>query len=270
MARQSAEEGQAAVTAARVELPPTKPYVQCNNISPVPVHRMDATPEFGSGGGGLPGQEQRLRVDATPVFGGREDGGQRRWRAEHPAGAASRVLLGVKEEAAPAAAAAATPAVTRMDTSPVFGFGDDLQTRRAATASAAAATSAAAVNPAASGESRGATKVVVLEPGVLCVTRPLKANERHHCMTVLRLEDGSLFVHSPLRLDAVCRQALDELGGDVKHIVLPCTNTGGYHDQALCPTTVLGPVVRLQASRLVLAAHLVPWVGVNSFQGTRK
>jgi hypothetical protein len=39
-------------------------------------------------------------------------------------------------------------------------------------------------------------------------------------MTVIKLADGSLFVHSPVRLDEVTRASLDKLG-PVKHVVAP-------------------------------------------------
>ena len=39
-------------------------------------------------------------------------------------------------------------------------------------------------------------------------------------MAVLRLSNGSLWVHSPVQLDDTLAAALDELG-DVKHIVSP-------------------------------------------------
>jgi hypothetical protein len=39
-------------------------------------------------------------------------------------------------------------------------------------------------------------------------------------MAVLRLSDGSLWVHSPVELDDTLAAALDELG-PVKHIVTP-------------------------------------------------
>jgi hypothetical protein len=39
-------------------------------------------------------------------------------------------------------------------------------------------------------------------------------------MTVIKLADGSLFVHSPVRLDEVIRTSLDKLG-PVKHVVAP-------------------------------------------------
>jgi hypothetical protein len=39
-------------------------------------------------------------------------------------------------------------------------------------------------------------------------------------MTVIKLADGTLFVHSPVRLDEVTRASLDKLG-PVKHVVAP-------------------------------------------------
>jgi hypothetical protein len=39
-------------------------------------------------------------------------------------------------------------------------------------------------------------------------------------MTVIKLADGTLFVHSPVRLDGVTRASLDQLG-PVKHVVAP-------------------------------------------------
>src|SRR5262245_8407197 len=40
-------------------------------------------------------------------------------------------------------------------------------------------------------------------------------------MTVIRLADGSLFLHSPVQLDAATRRALDALG-PVRAVVAPC------------------------------------------------
>jgi len=39
---------------------------------------------------------------------------------------------------------------------------------------------------------------------------------------IIKLQDGSLWVHSPVELDNDMRAALQDLGGDVKHVVSPC------------------------------------------------
>jgi hypothetical protein len=61
-----------------------------------------------------------------------------------------------------------------------------------------------------------------LAPDLWVAERPLKlfAGDIGARMTVVRLHDGSLFLHSPVRLDAETRSALDALG-PVRAIVAP-------------------------------------------------
>ena len=61
-----------------------------------------------------------------------------------------------------------------------------------------------------------------LAPELLVADRPLKliTGNVHTRMTVIRLSDGSLFLHSPVRLDAETRSALDALG-PVRWVVAP-------------------------------------------------
>jgi hypothetical protein len=61
-----------------------------------------------------------------------------------------------------------------------------------------------------------------LDEGLWTVTRPLKVLGLTLAsrMTVVRLGDGSLFLHSPVRLEPGLRQALDALG-PVGHVVAP-------------------------------------------------
>ncbi len=44
-------------------------------------------------------------------------------------------------------------------------------------------------------------------------------------MTVIKLADGTLFVHSPARLDEVTRASLDELGPECARIAEPSPPT---------------------------------------------
>ena len=62
-----------------------------------------------------------------------------------------------------------------------------------------------------------------LAPDVWVAKRPLKliVGDIGARMTVIRLADASLFLHSPVRLDHATRAALDELG-PVGAIVAPC------------------------------------------------
>ena len=62
----------------------------------------------------------------------------------------------------------------------------------------------------------------LLAEGLWTVTRPFKmlGLTLASRMTVVRLGDGSLFLHSPVRLDADLRRALDALG-PVRHVVAP-------------------------------------------------
>ena len=77
----------------------------------------------------------------------------------------------------------------------------------------------------------------LIRPSSLLVKRPmlqqididLWVTERAHRylgvqieirMTVIKLADGTLFVHSPVRLDEITRASLDKLG-PVKHVVAP-------------------------------------------------
>ena len=67
---------------------------------------------------------------------------------------------------------------------------------------------------------------VVLEPiaeGLWSTSRPLRflGLELGTRMTVVRLAEGGLFVHSPVALDAATREAVDALG-PVTAIVAPC------------------------------------------------
>lgn len=59
--------------------------------------------------------------------------------------------------------------------------------------------------------------------GVWCASRPLRfcGVETGTRMTIVRLESGGLFVHSPVALDGVTREAVDALG-PVVAIVAPC------------------------------------------------
>lgn len=61
-----------------------------------------------------------------------------------------------------------------------------------------------------------------LAPDLWVVERPLgnALAEVGTRMTVIRLGDGSLFLHSPVRLDRAIRAALDALG-PVRHVVAP-------------------------------------------------
>jgi hypothetical protein len=61
-----------------------------------------------------------------------------------------------------------------------------------------------------------------LAPDLWVVERPLRnpIAEVGTRMTVIRLGDGSLFLHSPVRLDREIRAALDGLG-PVRHVVAP-------------------------------------------------
>jgi Domain of unknown function (DUF4336) len=61
-----------------------------------------------------------------------------------------------------------------------------------------------------------------LAPDLYVATRPLKlvVGQIGTRMTVVRLADGSLFLHSPVRLDADTRRALDALG-PVRAVVAP-------------------------------------------------
>jgi hypothetical protein len=54
----------------------------------------------------------------------------------------------------------------------------------------------------------------LLAPGLWVADRPLRlvVGDIGARMTVLRLHDGGLVLHSPVRLDAATRRALDELG----------------------------------------------------------
>ncbi len=61
-----------------------------------------------------------------------------------------------------------------------------------------------------------------LAPDLWVADRPLKlaAGDIGTRMTVIRLHDGGLFLHSPVRLDAETRRALDDLG-PVRWVVAP-------------------------------------------------
>jgi len=61
-----------------------------------------------------------------------------------------------------------------------------------------------------------------LAPDLWVAERPLKlaAGDVGTRMTVIRLQDGGLFVHSPVRLDAETRRALDALG-PVRCVIAP-------------------------------------------------
>jgi hypothetical protein len=68
----------------------------------------------------------------------------------------------------------------------------------------------------------GASALRALAPDLWVAERPLKlfVGDIGARMTVVRLHDGSLFVHSPVRLDAETRSALDTLG-PVRAVVAP-------------------------------------------------
>jgi hypothetical protein len=64
--------------------------------------------------------------------------------------------------------------------------------------------------------------LTALAPNLWIATRPLSlaVGDVGARMTVVRLPDGGLFVHSPVRLDAETRAALDTLGS-VRYVVAP-------------------------------------------------
>ncbi len=61
-----------------------------------------------------------------------------------------------------------------------------------------------------------------IAPNLWVARRPLKlaVGDIGTRMTVIRLVDGSLFLHSPVRLDEATRAAVDELG-PVRHLIAP-------------------------------------------------
>lgn len=61
-----------------------------------------------------------------------------------------------------------------------------------------------------------------LDENLWVAERPLKlvVGDIGTRMTVVRLQDGSLFLHSPVQLDDPTRTALDQLG-EVRHVVAP-------------------------------------------------
>ena len=61
-------------------------------------------------------------------------------------------------------------------------------------------------------------------------------------MAVLRLSDGSLWVHSPVALDEYLAAALDDLGA-VKHIVTPNFEHTKYAQQVGPPAAALVGIV---------------------------
>jgi len=68
-----------------------------------------------------------------------------------------------------------------------------------------------------------------LDEGLWAVTSPLKVLgliPMASRMTVVRLHDGGLLVHSPVRLEPKLKAALDALG-PVRHVLVPRTTVDG-------------------------------------------
>ncbi|QTD44425.1 DUF4336 domain-containing protein [Ottowia testudinis] len=65
-------------------------------------------------------------------------------------------------------------------------------------------------------------RLIPLADGLACVQHPMKVNGVPVTtrMTVIRLTDGSLWVHSPVPLDGQTRAELDRMG-PVRHVVAP-------------------------------------------------
>jgi Domain of unknown function (DUF4336) len=72
------------------------------------------------------------------------------------------------------------------------------------------------------GEGDGMQTLENLAPNLWIATRPLRTfvGDIGTRMTVIKLADGSLFLHSPVRLDADTKRALDETGS-VRAIIAP-------------------------------------------------
>jgi hypothetical protein len=110
-----------------------------------------------------------------------------------------------------------------------------------------------------------------LDEGLWAVTRPLKALGLTLAsrMTVVRLGDGSLFLHSLVRLEPELRQALDALG-PVRHLVAPNRLhhlfAGDYRTAYPQARLHGAPGVARKRPDLVLASELgdeapAPWAG---------
>lgn len=67
--------------------------------------------------------------------------------------------------------------------------------------------------------------------GAWSITKPSVDDNTHERMMILRLEDGSLFVHCPLRYSRHNDQLVRSLGGPVAHIVMPMNDTGAFHSE---------------------------------------
>lgn len=79
-------------------------------------------------------------------------------------------------------------------------------------------------------------------------------------MAVLRLSDGSLWVHSPVRLDDTLAAALDELG-EVKHIVSPNNEHVKYAPQvSTCQFCMYMPLNLLSTRLAGLTAVCSQWI----------
>ncbi|MGZ3560865.1 MAG: DUF4336 domain-containing protein [Vulcanimicrobiaceae bacterium] len=79
-----------------------------------------------------------------------------------------------------------------------------------------------------------------------------------HRMTVIRLEDGGLFVHSPTKLDSSVRENLDALG-EVRYVVAP----SWWHDMFLREYVDAYPSAKLYGAPTLVKWHRsLPFAGV--------